>query len=719
MLQRTARLASIATLVVVSCSHSTAAPTAPRTRAEGIDVFVGTAADHGQLDPAASIPFGLVKVGPDTSPGAHGGYDFTATDARGISHTRIGGVGCTGTGGDVRFLPGLGPPPDGRPDPLAIDKKKESAGAGWWSGTWNVPEGGSVHVSVAATAHAAIHEYAFDRGSCRGSACPPPNLYVDVNYPLPLPGSGTWTASPDGRELSGDVTSATVCLKGHYTMHWVASFDPPFLQASARSGAPGAGSNVVLSFAPSVGAVTVKLALSSVDIDGARANLAEAASLDVAGARAAATAAWNDVLSSVEVDGDAEQIRLFDTMLYRSLLTPMDITDADGRYRGTDGAVHHADGFRRYHGWSTWDTYRTKHPLVVLLQPNRAADVARSVVDLFAQGKAMWAGDREPAPTVRADHAGVVLFDSIRKGIDVDLSPGLDAIVAEADVDPPATPDARLEAAQDAWAAIGLLQAAKRDVPASLRARFPAWRDTWTASFRDAGDDADTVGARGLYEGTLWQYRWAPVFDVQGLMTLDGGRGAFADKLDTFFGRELYNHGNEPDLHAAFLYVPAGRPWKTQEWVTRILTGDMRQWYGTHEKWPTPVNGRIYRRAPDGYLIEMDDDDGTMAAWYVLAAMGLYPLAPGVPYYALSRPLFDRVTIHTGRPHEARRDFTIRVDGGGAYVRAATLNGVAIDRAWISHDEVIGGGTLVLATGATPDPTWATSDASMPPSWVP
>jgi putative alpha-1,2-mannosidase len=150
--------------------------------------------------------------------------------------------------------------------------------------------------------------------------------------------------------------------------------------------------------------------------------------------------------------------------------------------------------------------------------------------------------------------------------------------------------------------------------------------------------NSDIMHGDGLYEGTLWQYRWFVTWDVPGLMELIGGEEEFVDQLTHFFDKDLYNHGNQPDIHAPFLFNFSDSPWKTQKWVNQILTKDMIQWYGTHDKWDEPYTGKIYKNSPQGYLFEMDEDMGTMSSWYVLSAIGIYPQNVGEPYYHLTSP---------------------------------------------------------------------------------
>ena len=154
--------------------------------------------------------------------------------------------------------------------------------------------------------------------------------------------------------------------------------------------------------------------------------------------------------------------------------------------------------------------------------------------------------------------------------------------------------------------------------------------------------------AQGLYEGTLWQYRWHVPFDIEGLVELTGGVDSFTNQLDYFFDNQLYNHGNQPDLHVPYLYMYSSKPKKADSLIQHILTKESYQWYGTHHKWKKLYVGKIYSATPKGYIPEMDDDDGTMASWYVQSSLGLYPLETGKGTYHIIEPIFDEIKIDVG-----------------------------------------------------------------------
>ncbi|MCB9479035.1 MAG: glycoside hydrolase family 92 protein [Deltaproteobacteria bacterium] len=667
-----------------------------------VDVFVGTAGDHGQLHPAASAPFGMVKLGPDTLISRHSGYDFNSNRFSGFSHTRIGGVGCSGVGGHVRFLPTTDDDPDRY---VAAQKDTEIGEPGYYAVT--IDDEHPIDVELTASEHVGMHRYVFPTGDAA-------RVLVTLDQPFSRHIAADW--SVDGDRLEGSVSGTTVCNYGEYKFYFSARFDRPI--ASAEEIDEG---KVLLKFdLGGATALQAKVALSTVDEATARADgEAEVTGWDFDEVRAETAAKWDAHLSRVRVDGNEELKGLFYTMLYRASMTPVGISGPSGKYRGTDGEVHSADG-ERYHAWSLWDTYRNKFALLFLVDPTRGRNVARSLVELYQQGKVAWANDHEPFPTVRTEHAAAILLDALEKGIgDFGIEDAFDEIVAEADALTAGNPGEVLENSYDDWAIAKIAAELGEDETADdFLERSQAYRQTWIDNFQVMGEDADILHARGLYEGTLWQYRWAVVHDVAGMVDLLGGREAFEAELAQFFDEELYNHGNEPDIHAPFLFNFVGAPWRTQDIVRQILVEEMPQWYGTHDKWNKPVVGRIYQPIPEAYIREMDDDAGTMSAWFALAAMGLYPVTIGQPVYQLTAPIFERVAIETVDEDGNAAEFVVfapDVSSENRYIQSATLNGTVLNRAWLTHREIANGGELVFEMGPTPSKAWAALPADAPP----
>ena len=599
-----------------------------------VDPFVGTAGDHGQLTPAATGPYGMVQLSPDTQPAQHAGYDYTATQLTGFSHTRAVGVGCGGGGGDLHVALGYAE----ESGPWLMDKTSEQAGPGWYG----VIYGGGIAADLAANGAAGIIRFTLPRaGTVR--------LVIDPRHSYTMRHSAEWTDAASGADLRARMSAGTVCDEGIYHL---SSASQLRLNGAVVTAAPTMLADDRLAFDLTIAAgdqVELRTALSVVDPGSAADVLAqEIGDRSVQDLRPDARAAWTRELARVAVPGDGEAARLFYTHLFRVMQTPARIDDAEGRYRRSDGSLQQVPaGQHRYAGWAVWDNYRTQLPLLALLDPDRSADIAASLAELYLAGKAQWATDSEPFITVRTEHAGVALLDFRRKGIGgFDAAQVLPLMEAELATLPRTTPDQQIETAYDIWAAAELAgDLGDTQRAAQLRVQALSYRPMWLDTFRDIAPDFDEVKARGLYQGTLWQYRWAPVFDLDWLMEEALGQDRFVAELDRFFDEGLFNMTNQPDIQTPFLFAAAGQPARTRALVDRILHSPMDHWYTNAGKRDRPWHGRSFALDPAGYADGMDDDAGGMAAWYVWASMGLYPLVPGRPEYLVTTPAFDRVTV--------------------------------------------------------------------------
>ncbi|HFE53768.1 MAG TPA: glycoside hydrolase family 92 protein, partial [Bacteroidetes bacterium] len=465
--------------------------------------------------------------------------------------------------------------------------------------------------------------------------------------------------------------------------------------------------------------VLVKVALSAISAQQALRDLhVEAPDWDFDAVRRETWRAWSDLLSRVEVEGREEDKRLFYTGLYRACTMPFNTTSSDGTYRGTDGRVHEARDHVHYDTYSIWDTFRTKYPLLSLVAPDFLRDIVHSLVDIYRDGGQQW-----PFLDVRHEHTGAILLDAYRKGItDFDLPTAYAGMKQDALRQLPdeweklgyipERPDRTLEAAYDDWCVAEMARIVGRNDDAerfSRRAEF--YRNVWDDSLRffrarDASgrwlpfpQDPTAIDERYVYEGSMWQWRWFVLHDVPGLIQLFGGPESFVRELRYFFDHDLYNHGNQPDLHAPFLFNFAGAPELTQQVVTRILTEPVTQRYGTHGFLRKPVHRRIYRPTPDGFIPEMDDDCGTMWAWYAMSAMGLYQVCPGNPVYQITTPVFRKVVLHLDAWGRSGKTFVIVTRGISPehpVIREARLGGKKLERMEIAHEAITSGGRLEL-----------------------
>ena len=488
--------------------------------------------------------------------------------------------------------------------------------------------------------------------------------------------------------------------------------------------------------------IEITIGISMVSEDAAAANLsAEIPGFDFDGTRAKTKAAWDAIQSLAKITGGTtDQETIFMTALYHAFVMPAIQTDTDGSYVGFDMQIHKADGYDYVSNLSLWDTYRTLNPLYSLIAPSRARDVARSLVEMGKEANRFpkWSLADGDANSMVGAGAEVVLADAWLKGITDFDAKGAYAILRAAamemvepakggrggreDVVPymqygyiPSTSDGKvsvtLEYSQDDFA-LGNLAAAlgeKKDADALLARRL-GYRKLFdpqtgflrgrlaNGNFTSSGFDPVTSQA-DYVEANAWQSLWVP-HDIEGMISLFGSRQAFVDKLQSFFEqaktewemvknnpgqraapRPFYWAGNEPDIHAVYMFAQAGRPDLTQKWVKWI----MANFYGT---------------GPDG--IPGNDDGGTMSAWYIFSSLGIYPLV-GTDRYTVGAPMFPHIDIAV-----AGGRFTIDTEGevngldaDNLYVQSVTLNGQPLNVAELHHADLKAGGSLKFKMGKT------------------
>ena len=598
-------------------------------KVDKVNLFIATAADHGQLDPSAAVPWGMVKVGPDTEPGNHSGYDYNALKLKGFSHNRIGGVGCEGAGGNFRVLPGIG---DSPVKLESIDKATETARPGYYA----VQLKNGISVKLTATNNMAIHKYEFPKSE---------SVYVSIDLKSSFADLIHFSVDTLAqKEFAVSVSAKNVCNKGRYTVSFYAAFD-----AKPSSIEPGKD-RLLFKFKTGMKkTIQLFVTASSLSWQDAREDWnSRSPKTTFKHTKEMAEQKWEQLLSRISVEGDKEYESLFYTHLYHTLLNPVKTENRNKNFKATNGKIYASDGYVHHGAWSMWDNFRNKFSLYALVYPESAYHVGRSLVDLFTYGKPVWSGYHEPVPTVRTEHSIITLLDLYNRGItNFDLKSVYGRMGAEIENTRARTPDQKLEKAYDYWALSEIARLLnKTEDQAYFTTKYLEYRDTWNRYFAVMDSASDVMHAKGLYEGTPWQYRWHVQFDIAGLLEIFGGVDVYTKALEYFFENNLYNHGNQPDIHVPFMFNYSSKPWLTQKWVNRILTKKMYQYYGTHEKWAEPYFGRIYRAQPKGYIPEMDDDDGTMSAWYVFSFMGLYPVEVGKPIFQLSAPIFDKITFH-------------------------------------------------------------------------
>lgn len=493
----------------------------------------------------------------------------------------------------------------------------------------------------------------------------------------------------------------------------------------------------------------VKAASSFVSAEGAMNNLeAEIPHWDFDRTRRELTDIWEHRLALVEVQTDNREAKeKFYSALYRASFLPRTFNDADGRYPSfaTGTPVRQLPAGRTYYeDYSMWDTYRALHPLVNLLTPGRAGDMMQSLVWKYEQGGWLpifpcW---NSYTAAMIGDHCIATLADAYCKGIrNFDIDKAYEAMRKNAFQSPAdvreyrdgmgrralksylkygyipledSVPDAfhtkeqvsrTLEYAYDDFALAQVSVALGKTADAdSLLARARNYRNvidprTGYAQGRRADgsfltDDNAFRFASFITEGAPCHYTWYVPYDPYGLMECMGGRDKFIAKLDSMFSEQRYWHGNEPCHQVAFLFNYAGQPWKTQQAVRHIMQTE-------------------YLQAPGG--LSGNDDAGQMSAWYVFAALGFYPVCPGTPYYILSSPSFSEAALHL----ENGRTFTLKAlhaSEKNIYIQSVRLNGSPYTKNYLSHEDILQGGTMEFVMGDKPNTVWGSASADWPPS---
>lgn len=702
--------------------------------------------------PAATTPFGMVRLGPDTATmlvGATGvnrsGYYYDDNKLIGFSHTRLVGADAK-EGGTFRVFPTTSSRRDAarRKDRFTrFSHTKETACPGYYA-VWLPKE--EVLAELTATPRVGIHRYTF-RGTDE------PHLLLDVTS-----GIGTHSArngvvmlNPETGEIEG-TARVFGSFSGRYDgldIFFAARLSRPCSSWSVWNGdtftpgkAEAAGDNigVDLAFAPGGDPVEVRLAISYVSIANARLNLeTEAADRSFDDVAAAARDAWEEHLSRIRITGGTErQRRIFYTALYRAFTMPTRFADVNGEYRGFDREVHKADGFQYYTDFSMWDTARTVHPLYNLIARAEQRDMMVSLVEMAKAGGSLprWPSGCGYTNSMFGTPSDLTVSEAYLKGVqDFDVETAYAAMRRTAFEGPPPgsrfsgrgglewyiqygyCPTDKMKKAVSATLEYGyedhalslFARALGHDADADILARrAQSYRNTWNPETQFF-QPKDTAGVfqkefrpfllsyvdfgekytKDYVEGSAMQWRWFVPHDGQGLMSLFRSPEYFVSELEMLFTKSkqrlapwnpgpYYWHGNEPGISSVYLFNAAGRPDLTQKWVRWILE----------------------TKYEDNYVgLDGNDDGGTLSAWYVLSAMGFYPIA-GTTRYELGAPLFDKAEINMGE-----KVLTVEAANQSPenmFVQRVTLNGAPLDRTWFEHDEIAGGGTLRFEMGPTP-----------------
>jgi predicted alpha-1,2-mannosidase len=707
-----------------------------------VDPFIGTGG-HGHTYPGPALPFGMIQAGPDTRlEGWDGcsGYHYSDDTLYGFSHTHLSGTGCSDYG-DVLLMP---VPKAMSPVDYAwrssFDHDTETAHPGYYS---VMIENSGIFAEITTTARTAFHRYTYPEKSYQG-------LIIDLKHRDKVLDSYL--------KIINDTTIVgyrrSQAWAADQQLYFAAVFSKPIKAMLVSQGgktgkncksAKGIDLIALLSFDEGKDQqLLVKLAISAVSQEGALANLrAEIPGQDFGSVALQADQIWEKELSKITASTDNEEnLKIFYTALYHAMLCPNLYQDVDGKYRGRDLKVHHANDFDYYSVFSLWDTYRAAHPLYTIIDRKRSNDFINTFIAQYREGNRLpvWELSANETECMIGYHAVSVIADAYMKDIrSYDTEVAFEAMVHSAGFnhyglkyyklrgyisseDFPESVSRTLEYAYDDWCIAQMAREMKKgDAYYTYIQRAQYWKNVFDPSTgflraRANGGWFSPFAAEEVNnnytEANAWQYSFYVPQDIGGLMKYHGGPEKFSARMDEMFsaesstsGREQaditgligqYAHGNEPSHHMAYLYAYTGEPWKTQALVHRICS-------------------ELYTTANDGLC--GNEDCGQMSAWYVFSAMGFYPVTPASNQYIIGTPRFERVDINL----ENGNIFTLRCEDlsdENYYIQSAELNGVPLDRPWIHHHEIQNGGELLLRMGPAPNKEWGSGKSDRPVSVI-
>jgi predicted alpha-1,2-mannosidase len=699
-----------------------------------VDPFIGTDGT-GHVFPGAVVPFGMVAPGPDMEDRGwsfSSGYQFQGRSILGFSNTHISGAGI-GELGDVLLQPSSGTKWTRETTNFrsSFEKTTEQASPGYYAVTL---KDHGVRVELTAGQRVAVHRYRFQRA---GKV----QVLLDLQHGI-LFGDGPRVLKSDvqtnaaGGEISGTIWSKNWVQR---EASFIVRFDRPVARITTLPSRPGdQAPRFILEFdLGSSGQLEARIALSTVDVAGAKANLAAFGKPRFDAVVQSARESWNTLLRRIEIEGSAKEKRIFYSALYRTLIHPSDIADVDGRVRGPTGEVMRTKSGHYYSTLSLWDTFRGVHPLFTLIVPERVNGMVQTLLDhQRAQGYLpLWTAWGQETWTMIGNPALPVIADALAKGFNgFDREEALAAMIATSTNPRPKAPSW----AQRDWVAyekygylpydLGEGEAVSKTLEYGIgddavarvarllgKDAVAEWFEVRASGYQKLFDPTtQTMRARnqaggwrtpfdplvptspmnnpGDYtEANAWQYTATPALhDVEGFRALVGGPKGLTNWLETFFslpslgdnkhlGQEAligqYAHGNEPSHHIAWLYAYSDAPERGYDKIAQIAR-------------------TFYSDRPDGII--GNDDCGQMSAWYVFATLGFYPVEPASGHFTLGRPLVPYAKLHLANGKILEID---RAPGSEVVLRGKAIKGPTMD-----YQSLMAGGKLSFPSASSHAP---------------
>jgi len=751
---------------------------------------------HGHMFPGAVAPFGMVQLSPDTSgapePKWNGQWDITTWDhcsgyhygdnfVLGFSHTHLQGTGASDLG-DVLLMPlvegrnwswNTGEPgqeaeaqtealgeksgwifdEDERGYRSAFSHERETARPGYYAVHLDTPD---VHAELTATTRCGMHRYGYPSptGGMRQG------LMLDLVHGI---GCDVYAAElhvESGTRVSG--VRSTHGWAADKQVFYVIEFSRPFasvevqVDGATRSATAGdriSGKQIRAIFTQSADAnpLIVRVGISGTSVEGAGENLAaEMPHWDFDAVMRGTSQEWGRALGALSAELPSQALgEAFASGAYHGLVAPATFNDVDGAYRGQDHRNYPNPGFTKYTTLSIWDIYRGEFVFLTLMQPQRIADIVKTMLADYRQlnqhSLPVWPLWGNETWCMTGFHVVGLIVGAYTRGLrDFDVEAAYASMRDTALVGATANDN---KALQEQFRKLGYVAAGaqRQSVSRTLDFAYDYWCVGAMAELLGKQDDAAMFyklgqNYRNLFdpatgfmrgktddgkwrepfrpdeeywddytESDAWQATFNVMQDVPGLIGLFGGDEAFIAKLDALFaagsnvlasppdisgmvGQDA--QGNEPSNHIPYLYSFAGAPWKTQERVRKVV--------------------RLYNNTPTG--IPGNDDCGQISTWLVFAALGFYPVNAVTGVYVLGSPLVNRAAVQVPG---AGTTFTIVAENNSEqniYVQSVDLNGKPLTRSWITHEEIVAGGELRFRMGREPNKAWASAASDRPPS---
>lgn len=718
-----------ALIVFSGCGRTVTEQNKEERLTEYVNPFIGTGY-HGHTFPGAAFPFGQIQLSPDN--GTQGwdwcsGYHYSDSILSGFSHLHLSGTGI-GDLADISFLPVASEVvfKEGEKNQDFVSRYagrykhvNESAEPGYYSLTLN----SGIRSEFTVSERAGVHRYTFPE---KGNNTIIINLGFAINWDSPY---DTKINLVDNKLVTGSRLSKGWAADQH--VYFAVRFSEPvkgsLIQETGKRG------RTVGAFTFSEKVVNAKVGISSVSIENAIQNLdSSIQGWDFEATRKAASDAWEKELSKIRIKSDdPDQKTIFYTSLYHTMVAPALFSDLNGEFKGVKGNLMKAEGYKRYTVFSLWDTYRALHPLFTIVQQPRVNDMVKSMLDHYDQTGILpvWELEGNETFCMVANHSISVIGEAIMKDIgDFDRAKAFEAMKATSFNDRDGMgfydklgymPADKIqqsvakseEVAIDDWSVAAVAgKLGKNDDAEYFRKRSISYRNyfdketgfmrgklsngKWTTPFDPAFSNHE---GSDYTEGNAWQYLWLAPQDVEGLISLLGGKEQFADKLEQLFNVEegvkgeqasadisgligAYAHGNEPGHHTTFLFNYVGRAWRTQELNRKIQT-------------------EMYSNTPEGLC--GNEDCGQMSAWYVFSALGFYPVNPSELKYQFGSPIVQEAKLEVA-PGKYFTVLAPLASKANMYIQKVSLNGSVLDRTYITHKEIMDGGVLTFEMGSTP-----------------